>query len=162
MAEAQIEAGGDAVELNGSAEVANVVVFHSLKLQLAVPAQKAEEAVEFYKKAFGAVEVFRVSGPKRKADQEIPSLHLAEIKIGSAFLIICERSEDSEEAVGVGAAFHLETDEAKAAVDKAVKAGAVLDGDLAEDNGAISGKLKDPFGYVWIINSIEEAGVLDA
>lgn len=49
--------------------------------------------------------------------------------------------------------FRLETDDIASAVSKAVKAGAVEDGEITEEEGGIFAKLKDPFGTVWTITS---------
>ena len=59
----------------------------------------------------------RVSCPKRKADQELPSLICAGIKIGSASVLVCDRSDDSEslKAVHNGGIFQLETKARKSA-----------------------------------------------
>ncbi|CAA7396165.1 unnamed protein product [Spirodela intermedia] len=164
--EGHVEAVPIAAEQNGCTKAA-VQGFVSFKPQLAVPAQKAEEAVLFYKEAFGAEEVNKVCCPKRKADQELPSLICAEIKIGSASVLVCDRNDDTDglKTAGGGAVFRLETQDVKAAVSKAVKAGAVLEGELTEidgPNGGISGKVTDPYGYVWIVASVGNACVTDA
>lgn len=53
--------------------------------------------------------------------------------------------------------FCLETDDVDGAVEKAVKAGAVKEGDVVEADGACCGgrvgKLKDPYGNFWMICS---------
>ena len=62
----------------------------------------------------------RVRCPKRKADQELPSLICSEIKIGSASVLVCDRSDDAESLKAVheksgenarksGGVFQLET-----------------------------------------------------
>jgi uncharacterized glyoxalase superfamily protein PhnB len=71
------------------------VVVSGMSLQVSVPASKAEEAVAFYKAAFGAEEVSRTCCPKRKADQEQPSLLCAEVKIGGTSFLICGNLDDS-------------------------------------------------------------------
>lgn len=71
----------------------------------------------------------------------------------------------SGKTAGEGAAYRLETQDVKTAVSKAVKAGAVLEGELTEidgPSGGISGKLKDPYGYVWIVASVGKDCVTDA
>ncbi|MQL94683.1 hypothetical protein Taro_027331 [Colocasia esculenta] len=149
---------------NGSAE-ATAAVFVSFKPQLVVPAQKAEEAVQFYKAAFGAEEVRRVSHPKRKAEQDAPLLLCAEIKIGSSSLLVCD-DDAAATKPGEGVVFRLETEDVEAAVSKAVKAGASLDGELLEGEApfgaGLYGKLRDPFGQVWIVASAGKSCVSDA
>ncbi|MQL82646.1 hypothetical protein Taro_015123 [Colocasia esculenta] len=156
--EGGVEAAPAVVEQeNGGTKAA---VFVSLKPQLVVPAQKADEAVQFYKAAFGAEEVKRVNYPKRKADQEVPFVLCAELKIGSCSLLVCDQSDDAAESKvpGEGVVFRLETQDVDAAIGNAVKAGAVLDGELAEMEGpcggSLVGKLRDPFGQVWIVASV--------
>ncbi|XP_073014043.1 uncharacterized protein At5g48480 [Typha latifolia] len=143
------------------AEIQNgAVTFSSIKVQVMVPATKAEEAVQFYKAAFAAEEVNRSTYPKRKADQETPLLLCAELKIGSSAFLVCDQTDDSSPAVGKeakvgGIVFRVETEEVEKAVAKAVTAGAVLQGDIVEEDGCcgggIVGKLVDPFGVSWII-----------
>lgn len=70
---------------NGGAEngTSEAVVFSAVKPQLFVEAGKANDAVQFYKSAFGAAEVSRSMHPKRKADQELPLVLSAELELGS-------------------------------------------------------------------------------
>ncbi|XP_076950981.1 uncharacterized protein At5g48480-like [Bidens hawaiensis] len=135
------------------------VTFTAMKPQLFVESSKANDAVAFYKSAFGAEEMSRVSHPKRKADQELPLLLSAEIKLGNTTFIVSDLSDDSTasvKTVSTGVVFCLETDDIEAAVEKAVKAGAVADGEIGEGEGGACcggrvGKVKDPYGVVWAI-----------
>ena len=52
-------------------------------------------AVLFYKAAFGAEEVNRVMYPKRKAEQELPLLRSAELKVGSSSILVSDFTDDS-------------------------------------------------------------------
>ncbi|XP_022004038.1 uncharacterized protein At5g48480-like [Helianthus annuus] len=121
-------------------------------------ALKVVDAVAFYKAAFGAEEVNRVNHPKRKADQELPVLISAEIKLANSSFLVSDVSEDStatDKAVGSGLVFCLETEDIEAVVDATIKAGAVADGEISEGEGACCGgrvgKVKDPYGVVWAI-----------
>ncbi|KAD5317710.1 hypothetical protein R6Q59_033043 [Mikania micrantha] len=149
--------GINGVDTNG-APAKNIVTFSALKPQVFVESSKANDAVAFYKSAFGAEEVNRVSHPKRKADQELPLLLSAEIKLGSTYILISDVSDDSTapvKTVSSGLMFCLETEDVEAAVDMAVKAGAVADGEITEGEGTPYGgrvgKVKDPYGIVWVI-----------
>ncbi|XP_071723408.1 uncharacterized protein At5g48480-like [Rutidosis leptorrhynchoides] len=140
------------------AAVEKTVTFTAVKPQLFVESSKASDAVEFYKTAFGAEEMNRVNHPKRKADQELPLLLSAEIKLGSSSILISDLSDDSTalvKSVSTGLVFCLETEDIEAAMDKAVKAGATAEGEISESEGACGGgrvvKLKDPYGIVWSI-----------
>ncbi|KAI3749721.1 hypothetical protein L2E82_20337 [Cichorium intybus] len=141
---------------NGAAAAAQSVMFTGLKPQVFVEASKANDAVAFYKAAFGAEEVNRVSHPKRKSDQELPLLLSAEIKLGSLMILVSDLPDDSTAPIktaSTGLVFCLETEDIEAAVEKAVNAGA--DGEVTEGEGACSGgrvgKVKDPYGMVWLI-----------
>ncbi|KAJ4954409.1 hypothetical protein NE237_011192 [Protea cynaroides] len=133
----------------------NGVSFFALKPQLVIPAPKANDAVQFYKNAFGAEELKRVMHPKRKAEQELPLIHSAELKLGSTIFSVSDQADDSD-AVS-SAVFCLETDDVAGAVDKAVAAGAVIIAEVSEgegvDCGGCVGKVKDPYGLIWTICS---------
>ncbi|KAF8388513.1 hypothetical protein HHK36_027187 [Tetracentron sinense] len=143
---------------NGSSKA---VSFSALKPQLLVQAPKAAEAVLFYKAAFGAEELKRSLHPKRKADHELPLILCAELKLGSSILLVCDQTDDfdaSVKAEGNGCMLCLETDDVTGAVEKAVNAGATMDGEITEGEGGACcggrvGKVKDPYGYVWLICS---------
>ncbi|GER55006.1 early tobacco anther 1 [Striga asiatica] len=148
--EVQNGAGAD----NGSkGEVAFAVV----KPWLVVEAPKANDAVQFYKAAFGAEEVSSVNHPKRKAEQEIPLVLSAELKLGTSVIVVSDLTDDASalvKSVVTGSVFCLETGDVEAAVSKAVAAGAVAEGEIAEGEGACGGrvgKVKDPYGNVWLI-----------
>lgn len=68
----------------------------AMKPQLLVPAPGAGDAVQFYKDAFGAEEVARSLHPKRKAEQELPLILAAELKIGSSVLIVSDCTDESD------------------------------------------------------------------
>lgn len=74
---------------------APAVTFTVMKPQVFVEASKANDAVAFYKAAFGAEEVNRVNHPKRKADQEIPIVLSAEIKLGATSFLVSDLVDDS-------------------------------------------------------------------
>lgn len=78
---------------NGSKAVE--LVFAAVKPWLVVEAPKANDAVQFYKAAFGAEEVNRVNHPKRKAEQELPLVLSAELKLGSISIVVSDLTDDS-------------------------------------------------------------------
>ncbi|KAK9281961.1 hypothetical protein L1049_004870 [Liquidambar formosana] len=144
---------------NGGAEKA-AVTFTAVKPQLLVEAPKANDAVQFYKAAFGAEELSRTMHPKRKADQELPLILSAQLKLGSSIILVSDLVDDSAapvKAEGTGCVFCLETEDVEAAISKAVTAGAIKEGETAEGEGACFGgrvgKVKDPYGFVWLICS---------
>lgn len=83
-----------------------VGAFTAMKPRLYVEAQKAKDAVEFYKTAFGAEEVSRIMQTKRKAEQEFPLLLAAELKLGSSSIIVSDvLADDSAAPYGFPLAF---------------------------------------------------------
>lgn len=90
---------------NRAADLKPVVEFSALKPQLFVEAPKASDAVQFFKVAFGAEEVNRVMNPKRKADQELPLILSAELKLGSSFIIVSDLASDDTAAPYVSSHF---------------------------------------------------------
>ena len=89
MAQQDAQNGGS--EKNAGAAVSFVAV----KPQLLVEAPKANDAVQFYKAAFGAEEVCRTLSPKRKAEHELPLILSAEIKIGGSSVLVADIVDDS-------------------------------------------------------------------
>ncbi|XP_068649122.1 uncharacterized protein At5g48480-like [Aristolochia californica] len=127
------------------------VVFSALKPQICVPAAKANDAIAFYRAAFGAEELKRAVHPKRKAEQELPLILSCELQIGGSVFIVCDQTEEC--ATATGFTFRLETEDVETAFSYAVKAGAVVEAEISEDESGRSGKVKDPFGNVWAVFS---------
>ncbi len=122
--------------------------YHTLTPYLIV--RGADKAIEFYKKAFGATERFRMPGPDGKI------MH-AEMEIGDSAFMLGEESLEmgskSPQTVGgscVG--IHIYTEDVDAAFARAVKAGAKSVGPVMDMFwGDRFGKLQDPFGHTWTI-----------
>ncbi|XP_078158850.1 lactoylglutathione lyase / glyoxalase I family protein [Carex rostrata] len=147
---------------------ANIAISGVL-IQVSVPASKAEEAVTFYKAAFGAEEASRACCSKRKAEQEQPSLLCAELKISDTSLLICGQLEDLapvKEGTSPSVRIRVQVDDVETAVGKAVKAGAQLQGEIGVDEtacgGGALGNLVDPFGVSWIVVSPAKAAEAEA
>jgi PhnB protein len=110
----------------------------------------AADAIEFYKKAFGAVEEARLPGPDGK-------LMHAMIRIGdSAVMLVDEMPEwgalGPKSLKGSPVTIHLYVENADATVERAVKAGAKVTMPLADQFwGDRYGKLEDPFGHHWSV-----------
>ncbi|XWS31197.1 hypothetical protein CRYUN_Cryun23aG0056900 [Craigia yunnanensis] len=144
---------------NGGEETTAAVKFTAVKPQLMVEAPKAVDAVQFYKTAFGAVEAGRTVYPKRKAEQELPHILSAQLELAGSTILVSDIADDSApvKTMGTGCVLCLETEDVEAAIAKAVSAGAVVEGEITEGNGACCGdrvrKVKDPYGYVWLICS---------
>lgn len=125
--------------------------FHTLSPHIMV--RDAGNAIEFYKKAFGAEEIVRMPGPDGKT-----VMH-AELKFGDSTMMMCQEmpgmecSSVSPQTAGkTTAVLHLYVDNVDALYDRAVKAGAksimpVTDMFWGDRYGQVS----DPFGHVWSI-----------
>ncbi|RLN30310.1 uncharacterized protein C2845_PM05G20050 [Panicum miliaceum] len=158
---AEVATNGSEV-LAAPAAVPVPAVFTGLKVQVTVPAGRAEEAVAFYKAAFAA-EVSRSTHPKRKGDGEEAALLCAELKVGAATLLVCDQAGDDVPAVGKegaaasGLVLRLETDDANAAAAQAATAGGALQGEVTEDGCGLGATLVDPFGVTWVLASSTSA-----
>ena len=110
----------------------------------------AAAAIVFYKKAFGATEIYRLTEPGGKIGH-------AEIRIGRAVVILAGEYPDfghrsPRSLGGTAVKIHLYVEDVDALVSSAYDAGAkILQPVKDEFYGARSGKLEDPFGHVWII-----------
>lgn len=106
----------------------------------------AAEAIEFYKNAFGAEELYRSTVPGGAV------IH-AELRIGDAVLFL----NDAFGPPGpkpAGAGLHLWVEDADAAWERAVKAGAQVKMPLENQFwGDRYGQLTDPFGFTWSIGT---------
>lgn len=122
--------------------------YHTLTPYLIV--RGADKAIEFYKKAFGATERFRMPGPDGKI------MH-AEMQIGdSAFMLgeeCLEMDAKSPQTVGgASVGIHIYTEDVDAAFARAIKAGARSTAPVTDMFwGDRFGKLTDPFGHTWSI-----------
>jgi len=112
----------------------------------------AADAIEFYKKAFGAVEVTRLPGPQGK-------LMHAMIRIGdSAVMLVDENPEwgmlGPKSLKGSPVTIHLYVEDADAFAARAVKAGARITMPIEDAFwGDRYGKLVDPFGHHWSVGT---------
>ena len=110
----------------------------------------AAEAIEFYKKAFNAVETNRIPGPEGK-------LMHAHIRIGdSAVLLVDEFPAwgvfGPKSIKGSPVTIHLYVEDADAFTQRAAAAGAKVTMPLENTFwGDRYGKLEDPFGHHWSV-----------
>jgi PhnB protein len=111
----------------------------------------AANAIDFYKKAFGAAERSRMPGPGGL-------LMHAEITIGNSIVMICDempgmqRWLSPESLKGTTSAVHLYVNDADAVFARAVAAGANPTMPLMDMFwGDRFGKLTDPFGHEWTL-----------
>ena len=114
----------------------------------------AAAAIDFYKKAFDAVELVRHPAP---GTDKLMHAHLT---VHGGNLMLCDdfsaqmggKSETPEALGGSPVTFHIHVDNADEAWDNAVKAGAEITMPLADQFwGDRYGQLRDPFGHKWSI-----------
>ena len=124
--------------------------FHSVTPHMTV--KDGGAAIEFYKKAFGAEEVFRMPGPDGKG-----VMH-AEIQIGNSRVMLNEEwpMEGAPKAPGTlngtCVTIHVYVEDADAAFKKAVDAGATgACPPMDAFWGDRFGKVVDPYGHHWSI-----------
>jgi PhnB protein len=116
---------------------------------LTIRDERAAEAVEFYKVAFGAEEAMRMAADDGK---RLMHVHL---KINGGSVMMNDdfpeyRGGPSPEPAGV--TLHLQVDDADRWFERAVAAGAQVDMPLANQFwGDRYGQIKDPFGHSWSI-----------
>ena len=112
----------------------------------------AADAIEFYKKAFGAVELSRMPGADGK-------LMHGSIRIGDSVIMLVDEMPDwgmlgPKSLKGSPVKIHLYVEDADSAFDKAVRAGAKVTMPLDDMFwGDRYGKLEDPFGHEWSIGT---------
>lgn len=121
--------------------------------------KNVDEALDFYARAFGAREHFRLTEPSGRVGH-------AEFHLGSAVVMLAEEYPElgfTSPAAGQILPFsvHLHVDDADAMFDAALAAGATAER-APEDQfyGERSATVRDPFGYRWLLgHSIEDVSV---
>jgi uncharacterized glyoxalase superfamily protein PhnB len=110
----------------------------------------AAQAIDFYRRAFGAKELFRLTEPSGRIGH-------AEIKIGHTTLMLSD--EYPELGIrgplalgGTSFAIHLHVDRVDAVMRQAIEAGATTVRQAADHSyGERSGMVRDPFGHEWLL-----------
>jgi uncharacterized glyoxalase superfamily protein PhnB len=116
----------------------------------------AAQAIDFYGRAFGAVEKYRLVEPSGRVGH-------AELQLGPITLMLSEAYPEfgllapQGEAV-LGASIHLHVDDCDAVAARAVAAGAVVQMPPTDQfYGERSCRVLDPFGHQWLIGHEIEA-----
>ena len=110
----------------------------------------ARAAIDFYKRAFGAVELFRMDGENGKIGH-------AELRLGDSPIMLADEYPDmgalSPTTIGgspMSLLFYV--DDVDHVVERAVKEGATLVRPVKNEfYGDRTGGVKDPFGHTWFI-----------
>lgn len=114
----------------------------------------AAAALDFYKKAFGAVELMR--------HEDSGKIGHAEIMIGKSIIMLADEYPEmnflSPQTLGgspVG--IHLYVEDVDSVYGRAMEAGATATRPLQDQfYGDRSGTLKDPFGHIWTFSTHKE------
>ncbi len=115
----------------------------------------AADAIEFYKVAFGAVELFRMPGPNGKIGH-------AEIKIGDSPIMLADAYPDMgykgpKSLGGSPVSVMIYVEDVDTVFNRAVDAGATVKEAVSDKfYGDRIGTLIDPFGHVWHVSTHKE------
>jgi PhnB protein len=128
--------------------------FHAVTPYLIV--KNASQAIEFYKKAFGAQERYRLPMPDGKIGH-------AELQIRDSIVMVSDENpqfgNQSPQALnGSPVGFALYVDNVDQAFERAVKAGATVKEPIGDKFwGDRVGSVMDPFGHKWsLLTHIED------
>ena len=122
--------------------------YHTLTPYLAV--DDAAQAIDYYKKAFGAKERVRMETPDGKIGH-------AELEIGDSLVMLADpfpqaSTQPPKELGGTSASVFMYVEDVDAVVAQAVGAGATVTMEVADQFwGDRFGSVKDPFGHSWSI-----------
>src|SRR5215468_10855697 len=122
--------------------------YHSVTPYLII--KGASAAIDFYKRAFGATELFRMPDPSGKM-----VMH-AEIKIGDSPIMLADEQpamyRGPQSLGGTPVSLMLYVDDVDKVFPRAVEAGAKVVKPVQDQfYGDRSGTLTDPFGHQWTI-----------
>jgi PhnB protein len=127
--------------------------YHSVTPYLII--HGAADAIEFYKKAFGATELFRFPAPDGKIGH-------AEIKIGDSPIMLADEFAEMgykgpETPGGSPVSIMLYVEDVDTVFNRAVEAGASVKEALQDKfYGDRMGTLTDPFGHRWHVGTHKE------
>jgi PhnB protein len=122
--------------------------YHTVTPYLVV--RGGEQALEFYKRAFGATELFRMADPSGKIGH-------AEIRIGDSTVMLADEFPEvgavsQQTAGGSSVGLYLYVENVDALTAQAIAAGATVERPVKDEfYGDRSGTLRDPFGHKWTI-----------
>jgi PhnB protein len=127
--------------------------YHAVTPYLSI--KGAAEAIEFYKRAFNATEIFRLVAPSGEIGH-------AEIKVGDSPIMLADACEESgfrspASLGGSTVGLHLYVQDVDALFAHALGAGAKSVRPVQDQfYGDRSGTLEDPFGHVWFLATHKE------
>ena len=127
--------------------------YHSVTPYLII--RGAADAIEFYKKAFGAIELFRFPGPDGKIGH-------AEMQVGNSRIMLADEYPDMgyngpQTLGGSPIALMIYLADVDAVFNRAVEAGATVKEPLQDKfYGDRIGTVVDPFGHRWHLATHQE------
>ena len=122
--------------------------YHSVTPYLIVDG--GADAIDYYKRAFGAVELMRMQGPNGKIGH-------AELRIGNSIMMLADEHPEMgyrspRSLGGAGVSLMVYVDRVDEVFARAIENGAqVLQPVKDQFYGDRSGSLKDPFGHTWTV-----------
>ena len=132
--------------------------YHSVTPHLIVDGGVA--ALEFYKKAFGAIELFRIPAPGGKIGH-------AEIKIGDSPIMLADEHPDMgymgpKSIGGSPVSLMIYVEDVDTVFNRAVDAGATAKEAVTDKfYGDRTGTVIDPFGHIWHVATHKEDVSMD-
>jgi PhnB protein len=127
--------------------------YHNVTPYLSI--KDAAKAIEFYKRAFGANELFRLVAPSGEIGH-------AEIKIGDSQIMLADPCEEGtfrnpQTLGGTSVGLHVYVEDVDTLFAQAVDAGAKTVRPVQDQfYGDRTGTLEDPFGHVWFLATHKE------
>lgn len=108
-------------------------------------------AIDFYVKAFGAVEYGRVPGPDGKLMHAALNINGSMVMLNDDFPEFCGGKSMTPTALGgTPVTIHLQVTDVESAFERAVQAGATVVAPLEDQFwGDRFGVVRDPFGHQW-------------
>jgi PhnB protein len=112
--------------------------------------RRGREALEFYKAAFGALEIYRVGGTEK--DEEV----VAQLCVGNVSFWVADESPPNknfspETLGGSTVRLLLIVHDPHSVVERAVALGAREVRPVEQEYGWLLGRIEDPFGHHWEI-----------
>jgi uncharacterized glyoxalase superfamily protein PhnB len=110
------------------------------------------EALEFYARAFGAKELYRLTEPSGRIGH-------AEVKIGPTTVMVADENpaggiRGPRSLGGTTFSIHLHVDDVDRAFERALASGATVVRPLQDQfYGERSGTVRDPFGHEWLLGA---------
>jgi PhnB protein len=131
--------------------------YHSITPHLVI--NNGVEAIEFYKRAFGAVVIYRYNGPDNK------SIIYVKLRIGDSPILLSDEFPDIEgiscrspkSVGGSTVVIHIYTEDVDKLFNQAISAGATVITPVTDMFwGDRYGQLMDPYGHFWSIATHKE------